>query len=67
MATAVILEVRHGNKSYRVRKTYCKVRLLRKQNAIQKEDVETEQIGMNEWRSYIICPVCKEKICVNNN
>ncbi len=33
----------------------------------EKEDVKTEQIGMNEYRSCIICPVCKEKVCVNNN
>lgn len=45
-----------------VRCDYCESKMQ-----YEKEDVETEQIGMNEWRSYIICPVCKEKICVNNN
>ncbi len=42
--------------------SYCESKMQ-----YEKEDVETEQIGMNEWQSYIICPVCKEKICVNNN
>lgn len=32
----------------------------------EKEDVKTMQAGMNEWQSYIVCPVCKEKIYVNN-
>jgi len=30
----------------------------------EREDVKTDQIGMNEWEKYIKCPACKEKIIV---
>lgn len=44
-----------------VKCSYCESKLQ-----YEKEDVKTMQTGMNEWQSYIVCPVCEEKIYVNN-
>lgn len=44
-----------------VKCSYCGIKLQ-----YEKEDVKTMQTGMNEWQSYIVCPVCEEKIYVND-
>lgn len=51
--------IEYGNRN--VKCSYCESKLQ-----YEKEDVKTMQTGMNEWQSYIVCPVCEEKIYVNN-
>ena len=51
--------IEYGKRTARC--SYCESKLQ-----YEKEDVKTMQTGMNEWQSYIVCPVCEEKIYVNN-
>lgn len=61
-----ILEVRMAIKVIEYGKRNVKCSYCGSKLQYEKEDVKTMQTDMNEWQSYIACPVCEEKIYVND-
>jgi len=57
----MITVIKHGTKKA-VDCTCCGSKLM-----YEREDVKTDQTGMNEYEKYILCPVCKEKIRVGDS
>lgn len=51
--------IEHGKRTARC--NYCESKLQ-----YEKEDIKTMQTRMNEWQKYIVCPVCVEKVYVND-